>query len=68
MRRIGTGTTALMLAAVEGYPETVRALLALGADATAPNRDGQTALMLAHDKNDRLTLLVLTTHLQSKRR
>ena len=42
-----TGITPLSFAAIHGHPETVRILLAEGADPRHPNRDGATALHAA---------------------
>ena len=48
MNASGTnGYTALLVAALEGHPEVVRALLAAKADVNAKRGDGATALMFA---------------------
>ena len=49
-RKIGSGTTALMVAAYNGHESTVRLLLSKGADANVVS-DGITALTLARDKH-----------------
>lgn len=44
------GWTLLMLAAIEGAPETATVLLNAGANAAATNRNGETALSLAAER------------------
>ncbi|KAK2548548.1 Ankyrin repeat family A protein 2 [Acropora cervicornis] len=54
------GGTALMYAAFNGYPQVVKLLLEHGADITATNNEGYTALGLAvslGNKNGKLTVL-----------
>lgn len=46
----GSGWTPLMIAAAEGHPETVSALIRAGANVNATNTLGRTALMFASSK------------------
>ena len=60
------GWTALMIAAMKGHTETAKALIAAGADVSAKDEDGQTALLFAARRPrwrvvmpPRMTLLLL---------
>ena len=70
-RRDNLGTTALMMAALEGETETVRLLLENGADANLIDKDGDTAfgLALSDGHTDILRLLephIMSTKIQSR--
>jgi Ankyrin repeats (3 copies) len=47
---VGTGGTALMLAAANGHMETVKLLLDRGADLNVRDNEGKTALVWAREK------------------
>ncbi len=55
----GSGVTALMLAANRGFSDSVRSLLAAGADVNARAADGWTALEAAEMIGDEVTLAIL---------
>jgi uncharacterized protein len=57
-----TGDTLLILAAYHDRPETVAALLDLGADATRVNDQGQTALTAAVFRHSSAAVGALTLH------
>jgi len=48
---VGTGGTALMLAAANGHAETVKLLLDRGADLKVRDNEGKTALVWAREKS-----------------
>ena len=54
-----SGVTALMLAANRGFSDTVRSLLAAGADPNARAADGWTALAAAEMIGDQPTIAIL---------
>ena len=58
----GSHFTPLMLAALGGHTEAVRMLLAAGADPTAKNEVGETALILAMKAQERGAARVLAAH------
>ncbi len=56
------GWTALMMAAIDGYTDTVKALLDKGADVNAKNNKGQTALDWARENGQTATVKLLKQH------
>lgn len=62
LEKVTGGHTALMCAALEGHTESVKNLLAGGADVNAKDGEGRTALMFAVINLHRDTVNVLLEH------
>lgn len=60
------GTTALMLATINGQTDTVKKLIKAGADVNAKNDDGLTALQLASEQNNTEIVNILTAAAKQK--